>query len=101
MDKRINLEPVLMQMIDTFKQRNSVYHDNYLDVCKMLPVLFPQGVTAEQLANPAFHLLVIKLVKISRFVQSNFTHLDSIHDDAVYSAMIEAIIVNNEDKNNA
>ena len=33
-------------------------------------------------------------LNLSRFAISNLTHIDSIHDDAVYAAMIEAIIIN-------
>lgn len=83
-------------MKQTFIERNGTYRDNYKDVCKILPILFPNGVDAKMLANPAFHLLVIKIVKLSRFCQTNLTHLDSIHDDAVYSAMIETVIQNGE-----
>jgi hypothetical protein len=62
----------------------------------MMKVLFPDGVPPQVLHSDQFHLFELKLVKLSRFAISNLTHLDSIHDDAVYSAMIESILLTEE-----
>jgi hypothetical protein len=83
---------ILDQMADTFRQRNAVYGDNYLMVSKLVKVLFPQGVPSDLVVSPHWHLFELKLVKLSRFAISGLTHIDSIHDDAVYSAMIESIL---------
>ena len=83
---------ILDQMADTFRQRNAVYGDNYRMVAKLVKVLFPQGVPSELVVTDQWHLFELKLVKLSRFAISGLTHIDSIHDDAVYSAMIESIL---------
>ncbi len=84
---------ILDEMADTFRQRNAVYGDNFRMVGKLMAVLFPNGVPKEVLHSDQFHLFELKLVKLSRFAISNLTHQDSIHDDGVYSAMIEAIVI--------
>lgn len=94
--ENVSLPDILDEMKKTFSERNSTYHDNYKDVCKILPILFPNGVDVTMLANPAFHFIILKVVKLSRFCQTGLTHLDSIRDDAVYSAMIEKSIRNGE-----
>lgn len=83
---------ILTQMADTYRDRNRIYGDNYKMVGKLMAVLFPDGASPELLHSPVFHLLELKLVKLSRFAMSSLTHLDSIHDDGVYSAMIEACL---------
>lgn len=83
---------ILDEMAETFRQRNAVYGDNYRMVAKLVKVLFPNGVPPELVVSDQWHLFELKLVKLSRFAISNLTHTDSIHDDAVYSAMIESII---------
>lgn len=84
---------ILDEMADTFRQRNAVYGDNYRMIGKMMAVLFPKGVPPEVLHSDQFHLFELKLVKLSRFAISGLTHQDSIHDDGVYSAMIESIVI--------
>ena len=83
---------ILDEMADTFRQRNAVYGDNYRMVAKLVKVLFPNGVPSELVTTDHWHLFELKLVKLSRFAISGLTHIDSIHDDAVYSAMIESIL---------
>lgn len=83
---------ILDQMADTFRQRNAVYGDNYRMVAKLVKVLFPNGVPSELVTTDQWHLFELKLVKLSRFAISGLTHIDSIHDDAVYAAMIESIL---------
>ena len=84
---------ILEEMAKTFRERNAVYGDNFRMVGKMMAVLFPKGVPPEVLHSDQFHLFELKLVKLSRFAISNLQHLDSIHDDGVYSAMIESILI--------
>lgn len=89
---------ILIEMGETFRERNKVYGSNYKMVGPLVKVLFPDGVPPELVASHRWHLFELKLVKLSRFAISKLTHLDSIHDDAVYSAMIESILTNGEDK---
>lgn len=89
---------ILQEMSATFTERNAVYGDNYKQVAKLVKVFFPNGVPPELVITDQWHLFELKLVKLSRFAISNLTHMDSIHDDAVYSAMIESIL--SEETNN-
>ena len=93
-----NAGEVLDGMAATFRQRNAVYGDNYKMVAPLVRALFPHGVPPELVVTDQWHLLELKLVKLSRFAISGLTHVDSIHDDGVYSAMIESIILNKEAK---
>lgn len=87
---------ILRDMADTFQERNAVYGDNYKQVAQLVKVMFPNGVPPELVVTDQWHLFELKLVKLSRFAISNLTHVDSIHDDAVYSAMIESILLENQ-----
>lgn len=84
---------VLAQMSATFRERNAVYKDNAIMVGNVMAALFPNGITV---ASPAefekFHLFELMIVKLTRFVLSDMQHIDSVHDAAVYAAMIEAIL---------
>lgn len=86
----------LRRQAEIYERRNKKYKANYQRVGSLLAVLFPNGVTAEQLGRAEFHLLMLKLVKLTRFVATDMKHLDSIRDDGVYCAMIEAILLNRE-----
>lgn len=88
----INAGDVLQLMAATYRKRNAIYGDNFRMVGPMMRVLFPSGVPADVLHSDQFHLFELILVKLSRFAVSNLQHKDSIHDAAVYAAMIEAII---------
>ncbi len=58
-----------------------------------MALMFPKGVilkTADDFNR--WHLFELKIVKLTRFVNSGLTHKDSIHDDAIYSAMVESLI---------
>jgi hypothetical protein len=83
---------VLRAMADTFEQRNGQYKDNSRMVPKMVRALFPDGVPSTLVSEEEWHLFELALVKLTRFATSNMTHIDSIHDAAVYMAMIEAIL---------
>ena len=87
----------LEQALKTYKERNKVYGDNYKSVGRVMKALFPNGVNlkTEEDFN-TWHLFELVIVKITRFANSNLKHKDSIHDTAVYSAMIESLI--KEDK---
>lgn len=84
------------EMAATFKERNTTYGSNYKHVPKMVAVLFPDGVSSELVGSDQWHLFELILVKLSRFAVSQLTHKDSIHDAAVYSAMIEMILTQKE-----
>ena len=85
---------VMESMAETFRERNAEYKDNFKMVGPIMKILFPDGVPAELLGSHQFHLFELKVVKLSRFAISSLQHIDSIHDDGVYSAMIESILLN-------
>lgn len=90
--ERANAADILANAADTFRLRNAVYKNNYENVAAVMQGLFPDGV---HLTKPehfkCFHLLELMVVKLTRFCNSGMTHPDSIHDIAVYAAMIEAL----------
>lgn len=90
---------ILEQMANTFRERNAVYGDNYKMVGKLMEILHPDGVVLRTAADhDVFHLWSLVIVKLSRFAISGLKHVDSIHDQSVYGAMIEAAIRNQENQ---
>lgn len=88
-----NIPDTLLAMAETAKEREATYGDNYKRVGAVLKALFPDGITLNtEKEFMVFHLLNMKLAKTTRFVCTQMTHKDSIHDDAVYSAMIETLL---------
>lgn len=84
---------ILDEMADTFRERNKIYGDNYKRVGAVMSAMFPHGVmlkTAEDFNR--WHLFELQIVKLTRFANSGLTHQDSIHDEAVYAAMVESLI---------
>ena len=95
-DKRHSSLPVpalLEAMARTYRERNAVYGDNFRMVGRVMEAMFPEGVALRSATDyDVWHLFELKIVKLTRFAISRLTHTDSIHDDAVYSAMIEALL---------
>lgn len=89
----LGVPEILEEMASTFRERNKVYGDNWRMVGKMMAVMFPQGVQLVAAEDyDVWHLFELVIVKLSRFAISDLEHQDSIHDLAVYAAMIEAIL---------
>lgn len=88
-----NAADILAEMADTYRERNKVYGDNYKRVGDVMAAMFPDGVqlrTAEE--YNVWHLFELMVVKMTRFANSGLSHEDSIHDLAVYAAMVESLI---------
>jgi hypothetical protein len=90
---------VLLEMAETYKERNRVYGDNFMKVGQIMEILHGHGTNAPacDLVGTAegfntWHLWELLIVKLTRFANSGLTHQDSIHDAAVYAAMIEALV---------
>lgn len=86
---------ILQAMAETYRERNLVYGDNFKMMGPLMVSLFPNGVTLkteQDFVN--FHLLDWICGKLTRFASSGQTHMDSIHDLAVYAAMLEAELSN-------
>lgn len=84
----------LTEAADTFKKRNAIYGNNYLNVGGALASLFPEGVTLKTADDfNRFHIFMLQVVKQSRYCNNwdKGGHQDSAHDSTVYSAMLESI----------
>jgi hypothetical protein len=88
-----NAADILAEMAETYRERNKVYGDNYKRVGDVMMALFPNGVTigTKEQFN-VWHLFELMIVKLTRFANSGLSHEDSIHDLAVYAAMVESLI---------
>lgn len=82
---------ILREAADTFAERNQTYGATYKKMGLVLHTLFdghpPKLETPEDWTK--FHLVIFEVAKVVRFVQSDLSHADSVHDSIVYSAMIE------------
>lgn len=81
---------IFREMATTFKERNKVYKNNYKVCAEILTALFPEGVPPEIAHSDAFGLMYMIIGKLTRFTASGCGHVDSVHDIAVYAALIEA-----------
>lgn len=95
-----NAAAVLEAMADTFRARNAAYDDNYKMVGPIMKTLFPDGVSAELLGSDQFHLFELIIVKLTRLAKSGLQHEDSVRDVGVYAAMIDAIILGQQQGGN-
>lgn len=92
MTKRV--DEFLTEAAATFKAKNAEYGDNWSMVGEVMTGLFPTGVT---MTTPddwnRMHILLLKVVKLTRYTVNwdKGGHADSIRDDTVYGAMLEAI----------
>ncbi len=94
---------ILVEMADTYRERNKVYGDNFLNVGKVMEVLHGpnSAAPASGLIKTAddfnkWHLYELLVVKLTRFANSGLTHRDSIRDLCVYGAMVEALLAPEE-----
>lgn len=90
---------LLRSMADTFEERNAGYKDNFKVVGAVMEAMFPNGVelkTADDYNR--WHLFELMIVKMTRFTNSGLTHKDSIHDSAIYAAMVESLTKENSNK---
>lgn len=84
---------ILSEMADTYRERNKVYGDNWKSVGNVMLALFPNGIQLKDAQSfNEWHLFELIVVKLTRFANSDLKHADSIHDIAVYAAMIESAL---------
>jgi len=92
-------DQILEEMAKTYKQRNEIYGDNFMTMGPVMTALFPNGITLKtQQDFIVFHLLDWMVGKLTRFVNTGMVHIDSIHDLAVYAAMIEMMLKRDMDR---
>jgi len=97
--QRVNtsVPKILEDMAKTFRERNKVYGSNYLMVGEVMKVMFPEGLPDPTMIHrPEWHLFELVIVKLTRLAVAELKHVDSIHDTAVYAAMIEYILETEE-----
>jgi len=86
----MDVSATLRKMADTNLKRHKVYKDSPARLGRALAVFHPEGVRLNTAFDHDLFALWSALIgKLVRFVVSGFTHKDSIHDAAVYCAMIE------------
>ena len=91
-------DQILMGAAETFRTRGKVYKDNYKTVGAVMAALFPEGITLKTPKDhERFHIFMLGVVKMSRYVKNwDKGHQDSVHDQTVYSAMLEMIDANHK-----
>jgi hypothetical protein len=83
----------LEKALGTYRTRNRVYGNNYKRFGAIMMALYPKGVTinTEHQWN-RFGIIIQKISKLGRYVTNPLDgHIDSIHDDAVYSFMLQEL----------
>jgi hypothetical protein len=83
----------IAEALETFKERNKVYGDNYLTHGTVMKALFPNGVDLKtEKEYNRFGIVNMMVAKLTRYCQSwPAAHQDSIHDLGVYSFMLESL----------
>lgn len=99
---KLRADETLTHMAETFRERNSTYGDNWITVGDVFVAMFPEGLELQTEADfIAFHWLSWIIGKLTRFVNSNMKSLDSLHDVAVYCAMLETFLKQQQERNTA
>lgn len=91
---KVTADKFLDAAAETYRDRNKVYGDNFMRVGGALAALFPDGITLRTADDfNRFHIFVLGVVKQSRYCVNwdKGGHQDSVHDQTVYGAMLEAI----------
>jgi hypothetical protein len=83
----------LSKALETYRTRNRVYGNNYKRFGVIMQALYPKGVTINTVHQwNRFGIILQKISKLSRYVTDPLSgHIDSIHDDAVYSFMLQEL----------
>lgn len=89
----LRADKVLEAMAETFRDRNPRYGENWITIGAVMAALYPNGITLKTKDDfIRFHFVNSIVGKFTRFINTDHTHDDSIHDAAVYCAMTEAFI---------
>jgi hypothetical protein len=84
---------ILEQAAKTYRERNTMYGSNYLNVGEVMKAFFPDGIELKTpMDHTRFHIFCWIVGKLTRYANLwKKGHQDSIHDIVVYSAMLEMI----------
>lgn len=87
-------DEILIAMAETYRERSKQYGNNWRKIGAVMVALYPTGLTLETEDDfNKFHLFLLSMVKLTRLSESGLSHQDSAHDNAVYSAMLESLII--------
>jgi len=90
----MTIQEIFEGMKATFAERNKTYGDSYRQTGVVLQALFPKGLTLEPIDEwqrfGAFFMIICKAVRYAEQLKSG-GHVDSAHDSAVYSAILEEL----------
>lgn len=97
-EKLKNRHPIdcLEEALNTFKERNKQYGDNYLTHGQVMTALFPKGIQLQTVEDwNRFGIVNMIVAKLTRYAQNwpnvSESTIDSVHDTGVYSFMLEAL----------
>lgn len=87
-------DDILRTMAGTFEERGKIYGDNWKRIGAVLHALAGgQPVTIEgEEAWLRWSLYMLMVTKITRLATTDLQHIDSVHDLAVYGAMLESVL---------
>jgi len=89
---KLSADFTLERMAETFRNRNTMYGDNWITVGKVMKALYPEGITSKTEEDHIVHHWISWIVgKLTRYVNSG--DIESIHDMAVYGAMLETFLL--------
>jgi hypothetical protein len=89
-----NAPDILAKAAETFRERNALYGNNYVQFGPIAAAMFPEGLTLKSAEDFArFGVFVQALSKFTRYAANlqDGGHRDSAHDMAVYGAMLEEL----------
>ena len=89
-----NTADILIGMIETYNERGKLYGNTFTRTRDVVRALFPDGVSPELVDKTQWHIFEMVINKLVRFANTNLEHVDSIHDAAVYCAIIEEVMTN-------
>ena len=93
-DIQLTTDDMLREMANIFRERNTKYGSNYNKVAAMMTALFPNGITLQTHEDfIRFHFLDWTVGKLTRFVNTNMTDVDSAKDGGVYLAMLADLTI--------
>lgn len=88
-----NAADKMQKALETYKERNATYGNSYHKFGSVMMALFPSGlcIRTEEDFN-RYGVLFMKISKLVRYTTDPHRgHLDSVHDDGVYSFILEEL----------
>lgn len=90
----MDIQEIFDSMKATFAERNKAYGDSYRQMGPVMTAIFPNGLTIQTSDEwqrfGAFFMIICKAVRYAEAFKAG-GHIDSAHDSAVYSAILEQL----------